>query len=49
MVIVEFPEAGRREYHKNDIKPAEEYEAFVRKAESTSHGGGCMICPQKAL
>jgi len=47
MVIVEFPEAGRREYHKNDIKPAEEYEAFVRKAEGTSHGGGCMICPQK--
>jgi cell fate regulator YaaT (PSP1 superfamily) len=50
MVLVDLGELGRREYHKNDIKPAEEYEAFVNKTENPSCGGssdsgsGCAAC-----
>ena len=39
IVVVELGELGRREYKKEDIKPAEEYEAFVHKAENPSCGG----------
>ena len=39
MILVDLGEMGRREYHKKDIKPAEEYEAFVSKAEESSKGG----------
>lgn len=35
-VYVEIPEKGVREFPKDDLKPAEEYEAFVQKAQ-----GGC--------
>jgi cell fate regulator YaaT (PSP1 superfamily) len=52
-VIVELQELGRREYNKDEIKPAEEYEAFVHKAENP-HGGGssgsggmCARCKQR--
>jgi len=48
VVVVELLELGRREYHKDDIKPAEEYDAFVKKAESSTNGEGCSDCPQKA-
>jgi cell fate regulator YaaT (PSP1 superfamily) len=49
VVIVDLGELGRREYPKEDIKPAEEYEAFVHKAENPSCGGssssgGCARC-----
>ena len=50
VVIVELGELGRREYPKADIKPAEEYEAFVHKTENPSCGGssgatgGCAAC-----
>lgn len=48
-VYVDLGEMGRREYPKADIKPAEEYEAFVHKAENPSCGGssgtsGCARC-----
>jgi cell fate regulator YaaT (PSP1 superfamily) len=49
-VIVDLGELGRREYHRSLIKPAEEYEALVHKAEnpscggSSSSGGGCNRC-----
>lgn len=46
VVVVELPEIGLREFHKNEIKPAEEYEAFVKKVESTS-GENCENCPKK--
>ncbi|HEX9013464.1 MAG TPA: regulatory iron-sulfur-containing complex subunit RicT [Anaerolineaceae bacterium] len=36
MVLVELPENGMREFHKDELKPADEYEAFVQKAQ-----GGC--------
>jgi len=48
VVVVELLELGRREYHKDDIKPADEYDAFVKKAESSANGEGCSDCPQKA-
>ncbi len=48
VLVVELPETGRREYHISEIKPADEYEAFVKKAESTSSGEGCTDCPKKA-
>ena len=48
MVIVEFAESGRKEYHKDDVKPAEEYEAFVKKAETSASGEDCDNCPKKA-
>lgn len=47
VVVVEFAESGRREFHKSEIKPAEEYEAFVRKAESSANGEGCENCSGK--
>ncbi len=47
MIVVEFPESGRRTYRKEDIKPAEEYEAFVKKAEASGTAGECKDCPQK--
>jgi cell fate regulator YaaT (PSP1 superfamily) len=47
VVVVEFPESGRREYHKSDVKPAEEYEAFVKKAEASANGEGCENCGKK--
>lgn len=47
VVVVEFAESGRREFHKSEIKPAEEYEAFVRKAESSAKGEGCENCSGK--
>lgn len=47
VVVVELPEIGLREFHKDEIKPAEEFEAFVKKVESTSGGSGCENCPEK--
>ncbi len=50
IVVVEIQELGRREFPVEEIKPAEEYEAFVRKAEnpgcvgSSNGGGGCNHC-----
>ncbi len=44
MVLVELPEKGVREFPKDDLKPAEEYEAFVQKAQGgceKSENGGC--------
>lgn len=38
-VIVEIQELGRIEFTLAEIKPAEEYEAFVQKAENPSCGG----------
>jgi cell fate regulator YaaT (PSP1 superfamily) len=49
-VMVDLGELGRREYQNSDLKPAEEYEAFVHKAEnpscggSSGTGGGCASC-----
>jgi len=49
-VIVDLGELGRREYPNSQLKPAEEYEAFVHKAEnpscggSSGSGGGCNRC-----
>ncbi len=37
-VLVEIPEVGVREYAKDDIKPAEEYEAFQKKAQNGCDG-----------
>ena len=54
VVVVEIQELGRREFHISEIKPAEEYEAFVRKAEDPgcggsagSAGGACRSCKQR--
>ncbi len=50
MVMVELPEIGRREYHKDVLKPAEELEALENKANSTSGGhggGGCGQCNRR--
>jgi cell fate regulator YaaT (PSP1 superfamily) len=44
MVLVEIPEKGVREFPKDDCKPAEEYEAFVQKAQAgcdKNEAGGC--------
>jgi cell fate regulator YaaT (PSP1 superfamily) len=44
MVLVEIPEQGVREYHKDELKPADEYDAFVQKAQGgcdKSESGGC--------
>lgn len=52
-VVVDLPEQGRREFHISEIKPAEEYEALVKKAEnpscggSSGGGGACMLCKQR--
>jgi cell fate regulator YaaT (PSP1 superfamily) len=37
-VLVEIPEVGYREFHKDELKPAEEYEAFEKKAQSPCGG-----------
>ena len=50
MVMVELAELGRREYHKDVLKPAEELEALEHKANSTSGGhggGGCGKCNRR--
>ncbi len=47
MVTVELSELGRREYHKDLLKPADELEALEQKANATSGGqggGGCSQC-----
>ena len=47
MVLVELPEIGRKEYHKDVLKPADEMEALENKAQQTSGGhggGGCGQC-----
>lgn len=43
-VLVEIPEVGIREFHREEIKPAEEYEAFQNKAQTPCggpNGEGC--------
>ncbi len=44
-VLVEIPEVGVREFTREEIKPAEEYEAFQKKAEAGCgngpNGEGC--------
>lgn len=47
VVVVDLPEIGYREFHKDEIKPAEEFEAFVKKVESTSGDQGCENCIKK--
>jgi cell fate regulator YaaT (PSP1 superfamily) len=53
VVVVELQELGRREFHISEIKPADEFEAFVKKAENpssggtTSGGGMCAFCKQR--
>jgi cell fate regulator YaaT (PSP1 superfamily) len=53
VVVVEIQELGRREFHISEIKPAEEFEAFVHKAENPSCGGSsgsggmCSRCKQR--
>ncbi len=44
MVMVDLPEIGRREYHKDLLKPAEELEALEHKANSNSGGQGGSGC-----
>ncbi len=47
MVTVELMEIGRKEYHKDVLKPAEELEALEHKAHTTGGGhggGGCGQC-----
>lgn len=47
MVLVELPEIGRKEYHKDVLKPADEMEALENKAQQGcgGHGGGgCGQC-----
>lgn len=46
MVLVELPEIGRKEYHKDVLKPADEMEALEAKAQAgcgggNGGGGGC--------
>ncbi len=43
MVLVEIPEIGRREYHKDQLQPMDELEAFNKKAQApcASEQGGC--------
>ena len=54
VVVVEIQELGRREFHISEIKPADEFEAFVRKAEDPGcggsaggAGGACRSCAQR--
>jgi cell fate regulator YaaT (PSP1 superfamily) len=50
MVLVELPEIGRKEYHKDVLKPAEEMEALENKAQQTGGGqggGGCGQCQRR--
>jgi cell fate regulator YaaT (PSP1 superfamily) len=47
MVVVEFAETGRREYHKDLIEPADELEALKNKAQDIDNNkgnGGCVDC-----
>jgi cell fate regulator YaaT (PSP1 superfamily) len=48
MVLVELPEIGRKEYHKDVLKPADELESLENKANSMGSGrgggGGCGQC-----
>ncbi len=52
-VIVEIMGMGRVEFKLEELKPAEEYEAFVQKAEnpscggSSGSGGACSRCSQR--
>lgn len=43
-VLVEIPEVGYREFNREEIKPAEEYEAFQKKAETPCGGPGGENC-----
>ncbi len=49
-VIVEIQDLGRMEFKLEELKPAEEYEAFVQKAEnpscvgSSNNGTACARC-----
>lgn len=50
MVLVELSEIGRKEYHKDVLKPADEMEAFENKAQQTGGGhggGGCGQCQRR--
>ncbi|PKN98159.1 MAG: stage 0 sporulation protein [Chloroflexi bacterium HGW-Chloroflexi-4] len=51
MVLVELPEIGRKEYHKDVLKPADELEAFESKAQAGcgggNGGGGCGQCQRR--
>lgn len=53
IVVVEIQELGRLEFHVDELKPAEEYEAFVHKVEnpscggSSGGGGACAQCNQR--
>lgn len=53
MVTVELSEIGRREYHKDVLKPAEELEALEHKASGAGStggghgGGGCGQCRRR--
>ena len=50
MVMVELPDIGRKEYHKDVLKPAEEMEALEHKANTSGGGhggGGCGQCQQR--
>lgn len=47
MVMVELPMIGRKEYHKDLLKPADELEALEHKVSATGEGhggGGCGQC-----
>jgi hypothetical protein len=52
-VIVEVQDLGRIEFKLEELKPAEEYEAFVQKAEnpscagSSNNGTACARCRQR--
>lgn len=43
-ILVEIPEVGVREYKREEIKPAEEYEAFQKKAQAGCDGPGGEGC-----
>lgn len=49
MVLVELSEIGRKEYHKDVLKPADEMEAFENKAQAGcgGGGGGCGQCQRR--
>jgi len=50
MIIVELNELGRREYHKDVVEPADEFEALTNKAQSIDENkgnGGCADCDLK--
>lgn len=41
MVLVEIPEVGIREFHRSELKPADELEALQKKAQNGCPGGDC--------